>query len=189
MVPATTSWLAALTVCPAPAGPTWTIVVPSASSTGWAAATSSSDPPTMMESVPSTAPRSPPETGASSTRKPSAATAMARAVCGLIVLMSMTSVPGAALARTPSGPSSTDSTSGESGSIVITASAPATASATLPAARPPAAVSRSRPGRLRVCPATSNPALTRLAAMGDPMMPRPMKPIVFMNTSSRYVDS
>ena len=34
MLPATISWLAALTVCPEPAGPTWTIVLPTASSTG-----------------------------------------------------------------------------------------------------------------------------------------------------------
>ena len=49
MLPATISWLAALTVWPEPAGPTWTMVLPTASSTGRAAAKSSAEPPTMID--------------------------------------------------------------------------------------------------------------------------------------------
>ena len=36
---------------------------------------------------------------------------------------------------------------------------------------------RSIAACLRVCPATSCPALTRFSAIGAPMMPRPMNPI------------
>ena len=70
MLPATMSWLAALTVCPEPAGPTWTIVLPTASSTGLAASKSAASPPTMIDRLASIAPASPPLTGASSTRSP-----------------------------------------------------------------------------------------------------------------------
>ena len=83
----------------------------------------------MMESVPSMAPRSPPETGASSISTSCAAScsAIARVGPGSIVLMSITSDPAAAPAATPSSPSITCSTSGVSGSIVMTTSdAPAT---------------------------------------------------------------
>ena len=64
--------------------------------------------------------------------------------------MSMTSVPGRALAKTPSSPSSTACTSGESGSMVITASAWPAASAALAAARPPGADQRLLTGRAPV---------------------------------------
>ena len=64
--------------------------------------------------------------------------------------MSMTRVPGRALANTPSSPSSTDWTSGESGSMVITASAWPAASAALAAARPPALTSASWRAGLRL---------------------------------------
>src|SRR5437764_265693 len=76
----------------------------------------------------------------------------------------------------PSAPSATASTSGESGSTVTTTSASRTASATLPAPRPPRCTSRSTFAGLRLYPTTSNPARTRLAAIGPPMIPRPMKP-------------
>ena len=88
--------------------------------------------------------------------------------------MSMYSVPGRALATTPSGPSATAATSGESGSMVITTSASRTAAATLPAHRPPAATSPSADSRRREYPSTPQPAVTRLAAIGRPMMPSPM---------------
>ncbi len=103
---ATMSWLAALTVCPAPCGPQRTMVVPSASNRGRAASKSSWGPPTMMDSTASMAPASPPETGASSTRRPRSAAAAARStdVCGVIEDMSISSAPRRALARMPSGP-------------------------------------------------------------------------------------
>ena len=136
----------------------------------------------MIDSVPSIAPRSPPLTGASRQRSPRAAPAAAtrRATSGRIELMSMYSVPDRALSTTPSGPSATASTSGESGSIVMTASALRTAAATLPAHRPPAASRLVADSGRREWPATSKPALTRLAAIGRPMMPRPMNATVRM---------
>ncbi len=45
------------------------------------------------------------------------------------------------------------------------------------APRPPAATSCSIRAGLRLYPVTSNPALTRLAAIGAPMIPSPMNPI------------
>ena len=56
MLPATMSWFAAFTVWPDPAGPTWTMVFPTASSTGLAASKSAASPPTMIDRLASTAP-------------------------------------------------------------------------------------------------------------------------------------
>jgi hypothetical protein len=91
MFPATINWLAAFTVCPDPAGPTCTIVFPTASSTGRAAAKSPACPPTMIDRLPSTAPASPPLTGASNTRNPAPRPAWATrtATSGRIVDMSI----------------------------------------------------------------------------------------------------
>ena len=58
--------------------------------------------------------------------------------------------------------------------MVMIASASWTASATVSAHRPPAVTSASAETRRREWPTTSKPASTRLAAMGRPMMPRPM---------------
>src|SRR5690606_32130372 len=88
---ATTSWLAALTVCPDPASPTRTTVVPIAPSRSRQRSTASAGPPTMIDSVPSRAPASPPDTGASSASCPAATkrSAISRAAPGSMVLMSM----------------------------------------------------------------------------------------------------
>ncbi len=143
MLPATMSWLAALTVWPEPVGPTCTTVLPTASNTSDAAAKSSAEPPTMIDRAAFLAPASPPETGASRYRKPAASAWSASAIVtsGRIEEKSMTSVPGCALARTPSSPVRTLSTSGESGTMTATTSAPLTASATDDAAVPPASTS------------------------------------------------
>ena len=142
--PATISWFAALTVWPAPFGPTWTTVLPTASRTGRAASKSSAVPPTMIDSAAFFAPASPPETGASSRRKP--------ALLGLLGELGGDVRPDAGevdhqrarlrRARTPRpSPASTSWTSGESGTITATTSASRTASAIDTAARPPAATS------------------------------------------------
>jgi hypothetical protein len=67
------------------------------------------------------APMSPPLTGASSIVPPSdlARSASRRATPGAMLLMSMMIVPGWSAVKTPFGPSSTSSTSGESGTIVM----------------------------------------------------------------------
>ena len=71
-MPATISWLAAFTVWPEPGGPTSTTVEPTASRIGFTSSKSARSAPTMIERVASTAPGSPPLTGASSTRMPAA---------------------------------------------------------------------------------------------------------------------
>ena len=89
----------------------------------------------------------------------------------------MISAPDGAFSKTPPSPARTSWTSGESGTMVATTSASRTASAMSLAPRPPAATSCSVLAGLRLYPVTSNPALTRLAAIGPPMMPSPMNPI------------
>jgi len=70
---------------------------------------------------------------------PTPASATKISACGAMVLMSMSSVPGRAWASTPSAPVTTCCTSGESGSMSTTTSAPATAGPMPTAAVPPAA--------------------------------------------------
>ncbi len=67
MVEATIIWLHAFATWPEPSGPRWT-GLPHAVSTADASATSRSSPPTMIDSVPASAPSTPPDTGASTTR-------------------------------------------------------------------------------------------------------------------------
>ncbi len=63
----------------------------------------------MIDSAAFLAPASPPETGASSSRKPRsfAACASSAVTSGRMLEKSMTSVPGLAAAKTPSSPSRT----------------------------------------------------------------------------------
>ncbi len=136
MVRATTIWLHALTTCPAPMGPTCVATFPITSNSGRARSKSSSEPPTMMESAPSMAPTSPPETGASSIEAPFSRTfsESSSVTTGEIVLMSTSSAPSLIPSRTPSSPATTASTSGESGSMVMTTSHASATSLGLPAA-------------------------------------------------------
>ena len=64
--------------------------------------------------------------------------------------------------------------------MVMTRSAPATASAAEAAAFMPAAVAAFTASAFRSNAVTVNPFLTRLVAMGRPMVPTPMKPIRVM---------
>ena len=64
--------------------------------------------------------------------------------------------------------------------MVMTTSASFTASAMPVAPRPPWAMSASILSWLRLKPVTVWPALTRLIAMGRPMMPRPMTATLLM---------
>ena len=68
--PARITWLTALTAWPAPIGPTWVIVVPSAARTGRARSTSAASPPTKIVRVAFCAPSLPPETGRVDHRQP-----------------------------------------------------------------------------------------------------------------------
>ncbi len=136
----------------------------------------------MIDSVPALAPTSPPLTGASSMRKPFAATVswILRTAAGAIVLMSISSVPGFAAVQTPSGPSSTASTSGESGTIVTTTSLARPTSAGEAATVAPSAARASMAGRLRLNTVTAKPAFSRFEAMGLPIRPSPITPTVCM---------
>ncbi len=92
--------------------------------------------------------------------------------------MSISTVPGRTPSNTPFGPASTSSTSGESGTIVMTTVASRATSAGLPATCAPARASVSTGPRLRLCTTSVWPALIRLSAIGRPIRPRPMKPTV-----------
>jgi hypothetical protein len=107
----------------------------------------------MMESVPLTAPISPPLTGASSIRAPRARATPAsrRATAGEMLLQSMRIVPRWISLKTPAAPSSTCSTSGESGSIVMIRAAARATSAAEDARVAPAATSSSTGPGLRLC--------------------------------------
>src|SRR4051812_12589379 len=94
---------------------------------------------------------------------------------GEIELMSTTVLPGERPSATPPLPNSTCSTSGVSGTIVITTSARSAISRPERHAVPPAST-RSAGAPRRLCRNSSCPPLMRCPAMGRPMMPRPMKP-------------
>ena len=176
---ATTNWLHALQTCPAPLGPTSTMLLPSASNTGVARANASSVPPTMIESAASIAPFSPPLTGASSIATSFAANASAitRVGPGSIELMSTTSDPGAAPSSTPPPPERTCSTSVVSGSIVIVMSLASATAAGPSALAAPASTSSSTGPSEREYTVSGKPAASRFRAIGLPMMPRPMNPM------------
>jgi hypothetical protein len=151
-----------------------------ASSSGFTVAKAAASPPTMMERVPLMAPISPPLTGASSIVAPreAARPASRRATSGAILLQSMTIVPRCRALKTPSGPSSTRSTSGESGTIVKMRVACRATSAGELARAAPAATTSSTGSGLRLCTTSGNPAFNRFFAMGRPISPSPMNPIV-----------
>ena len=149
---ATITWLQALVIWPAPASPIRVILLPSAWKTGSTRSNVALSPPTMIESCALMAPASPPLTGASSMGQPRscACSASRLAVTGEMVLMSTRTAPGLAPSNTPFEPAITSSTSGPSGSMVITTSDSRTHSAGLSALRAPAATSSSTAGWLRL---------------------------------------
>src|SRR5215472_46574 len=172
-----------LTPCPAPAAPQCTIFLPIFSSTGFAAANAFSSPPHMKVSVAPLAPPVPPETGASTEATPcfTASACASLALSTSMVEQSMISVP-LVMAGTTSF--QTESTCLPAGSIVITTSAPFTDDAALSAIAAPSAPAWLREASTRSNATTLWPALTRLAAMGPPILPRPMNAIVVIWYSS-----
>ena len=62
---ATSAWFTSFAPWPAPGGPQWTIFFPMAARTGRTASSAAASPPTMMVSVPASAPVGPPLTGQS----------------------------------------------------------------------------------------------------------------------------
>ena len=140
----------------------------------------------MKVSVAAFAPPTPPDTGASSDGQPrSAASAWARrALSTSMVEQSMTSVPGRVAGRMSL---QTAVTCLPAGSMVITASASATASRAEKVYSTPRVLSRVAEAGTRSKPTTRCPALTRFAAIGPPMLPRPMKAMVVMDLPASLV--
>ena len=144
----------------------------SASSAGRARSRSAASPPAMIVSVPSRAPLTPPETGASSAAAPRSRSAAAsrRASAGGLVDMSTHSTPSRAAASVAA------STVSGSGSSVITISAAAPTPSAEPPSVAPSATSASTGPRLRLCTTTPNPAASSRAAIGRPIRPSPITP-------------
>ena len=134
----------------------------------------------MKVSVAALAPPTPPETGASSVAMPrSAASSCAlRALSTSMVEQSMNSAPWCAAGSTSF---QTDKTCSPAGSMEMTMSAFSTQA--LRVGDDLHAVAggglRARP-RTTSKPRTCSPDLTRLAAIGPPMLPRPMNPMFAM---------
>lgn len=172
-----------LAACPAPAAPQWNTFLPIAFSSGSAFAKAASAPPAMKVSVPALAPPVPPETGASTDRQPCAsARAWAlRALSTSTVEESISSVPAGSAAASCV---QTSTTCRPAGSMVMTTSAPSAAARAEPATVIPSARAASSEAGTRSKPRTVWPAFTRLAAMGPPMLPRPMNPMVCAIPSS-----
>src|SRR4051812_17847725 len=137
----------------------------------------------MMVSVPPLAPTTPPETGASTKRRPVAITspASAAASAGPQVAMKITSASGARAARAPPS-NSTDLAWAALTTMSTSASASRAAPAALPARDPPALSTAASASALRSKPRTEKPFATSRCAMGSPMAPRPTKPISFMRS-------
>ena len=79
----------------------------------------------------------------------------------------------------------TDSTCLPAGSIVMTTSAPFTAATALSAIAAPSAFDWLREASTRSNATTLWPALTRLAAIGPPILPRPMNAMLAIFSSLR----
>src|SRR5712691_1792748 len=169
---------------PPPAPPQCTIFLPIFSSTGFAAAKALSSPPHMKVSVAPLAPPVPPETGASTERTP-CSEASAWACTALSTSMVEQSMISAPLVIAGSISVHTERTCLPAGSIVITTSAPFTALTALSAITAPSAFACLREASTKSKPVTLSPALTRLAAIGPPMLPSPMNAMLAMSSSLR----
>src|SRR5882757_1968861 len=169
---------------PAPAPPQCTIFLPIFSSTGLAAANALSSPPAIKVSVAPLAPPVPPDTGASTEAMPCfAASAWACfALSTSMVEQSMISAPFAIDGMTSV---QTEITCLPAGSMVMTTSAPLTAPTELSAIAAPSAFACLREASTRSNATTLWPALTRLAAIGPPILPRPMNAMLAMSISLR----
>ena len=91
---------------------------------------------------------------------------------GEIELMSITALPADSASATPSEPNRTFSTSGVSGTMMMTASASVATSRAVSQAVP--FIPSGTP--LRLCRNMVCPAAARCSAMGRPMMPSPINP-------------
>ncbi len=184
MVSATMIWLATLQVWPSPLPPTSVMFLPMSWKSGSTFANVASVPPTMIVSVAALAPTSPPETGASRYSQPSALMRLANSFVsmGAMELMSTTILPLASPSATPPGAKSTFSTSGVSGTMMMITSALRATSAELAQTFAPPLTRASGTGPM-VKTYSSWPPACRWPAMGAPMIPNPMKPILLTGIS------
>jgi hypothetical protein len=158
-VPPITIWLHTLHNCPAPASPMRMTRsgLPIASRIGFTSSNAAASPPDhdgerrVDRADFAAADRRVEHRRAARPRR----SASRRATAGEMLLMSMTIVPGWMAVRMPSGPSSTFSTSGESGSIVMMRVAWRATSAGEDARVAPAAASSSTGPGLRLCTRTA----------------------------------
>ena len=156
--------------------------LPMASRNGLARSKLAASPPTIKLRVPAVAPLTPPDTGAS-TNKISAAAAAAPTSCAVatsIVLESTTRVPAGICASKPSGPVYKPATCLPAGNMLTTTSAPCTAARAESAVLPPACSKVAKASGIKSNAVTLWPAFTRLAAIGPPMLPRPINAIFVM---------
>jgi hypothetical protein len=141
------------------------------SKSGLAVAKAASLPPTMKVSVPAAAPPTPPETGAS--RKPDARRfGLGRHGAGAVDIDGRAVESTAPFVMAGITSAATARRIAPLGSMVMTTSAPAAASAALAAVAAPSTVT---PATSK--PVTAWPAAARFAAIGAPMLPSPMNPI------------
>ena len=138
----TITWLHSLVTWPAPEGPIRLMLAPYAASTGLARSNAAASPPHMMASVPSAAPLTPPETGASIHSMPLACfrrCAKSRVLSGRMLAWSTSTLPLPAALATPSAPNTTSSTALASNRHIMMMSAFSTAARGLSAAIAPSA--------------------------------------------------
>ena len=133
----------------------------------------------MSKSLPSTACWEDRPTGASSMAMPRAVIlpAMRSVTEGAMVLMSMKRLPCFSVSAAPPFPKAASSTCCPFGSMVMTQSAPRAASAADVAAVAPAETSACTAFGSISKTRSAKAALSRLRAIGAPMVPSPMKPM------------
>ena len=129
----------------------------------------------MMTRLPFSAPGTPPDTGASMSPMPCAASraANARAESGAMLEKSTTRLPGRAAAATPCMPNSTASTAAWSVRHIMTMSDCRATSAGEAATRAPRASTGASLSGVRFHTVTSWPAASSRSVMGRPMRPIP----------------
>ena len=168
--------------CPVPAAPVWTTRPAMGCTISSARRACCSSPPIMNVRVPAAAPLIPPDTGASTNAKPASAAARcsSSAVATSMVELSTRSASFGARASTPSSPRYTARECSPLGSMVMTTSAPSSASFMVRNVCTPPSRAAAIAASLRSKPRTSWPAATRLADIGAPMWPRPIQVMVLM---------
>ena len=143
--PAIAIWLTILASWPEPLGPSSVIAFANAIATGLASAKAAASPPHITVRAPLMAPRFPPETGASTKRRPlpAAAAASSRATLAEAVVWSTKSAPVFMPAKAPPSPRVTERRSSSLPTHAKTMSAAAAAAAGVGALAPPWAATHS----------------------------------------------